>query len=273
MKIIKHKLFLDDQTPANFVPTKNVGGTIKPVYLIMHYTAGLTAAGAIHWFVDPNASASAHLVIDRDGAITQLVPFNQKAWHAGKSQWQNLIGLNSYSIGIEMVNGGLLTQQGQKWVTWSGQAVKAGEVMLATHKNETVERGWHTYTTAQIEAAAEVGVLLVKEYGLRDVLGHEDIAPGRKADPGPAFPMNSFRGRVMGRATDESTLEKFHTTTELNIRSGPGTEYETIISKPLPPDTEVELLEKQGSWWLVDVNGTIHGVNDLQGWVHSRYLA
>jgi N-acetylmuramoyl-L-alanine amidase len=79
----------------------------------MHYTAATTAASATDWFLRPIAQASAHLLIDKDGAITQFAPFNIITWHAGTSIWHGLIGMNKYSIGIELVNAGRLSKSGE----------------------------------------------------------------------------------------------------------------------------------------------------------------
>ena len=68
----------------------------------------------------------------------------------------------------------------------------------AQHKAEARPTGWHAFTEAQLSAAAAARVLHDR-YGFIDILGHDDIAPGRKVDPGPAFPMASFTTQVMGR--------------------------------------------------------------------------
>jgi N-acetylmuramoyl-L-alanine amidase len=200
MEIRNHLLFLDPLRQAHFSSTKNFGKVIKPLYLVVHYTAATTASGAIEWFKNPESNASAHLVIDRDGTITQMVPFNRRAWHAGESKWGELSDVNSYSIGIEIVNAGKLRKRTDgTWLTWSKHSVPDDEVTLATHKNEQQETGWHEYTERQIQVTLEVGKLLASKYELVDVLGHDDVAPTRKVDPGPLFPMSSARSRILGR--------------------------------------------------------------------------
>jgi N-acetylmuramoyl-L-alanine amidase len=270
MKILRHKLFESSERPFDFAASPNIGGKLEPRYLIIHYTAGRSAQESINWFLNPDASASAHLVIARDGAITQQVPFNRVAWHAGQSSWQNLVGLNHHSIGIELDNAGRLTRQGNSWRAWFGGAYPDNEVVVATHKNENTPSGWHSYTEAQIDAAIRVARTLVDAYGLIDVLGHEDISPGRKSDPGPAFPMSSFRSRVLGRAADEPAAHI--STTALNIRTGPGTQFPLLPGSPLPLGTRMQVIGSQGSWRLVDVLDVISGFNDLQGWVHARFI-
>jgi N-acetylmuramoyl-L-alanine amidase len=219
---------------------------------------------------NPVAKASAHVVIARDGKVTQLVSFDRVAWHAGVSRWEGLKGLNQHSLGIELDNAGRLTQQGGKWRAWFGQTYPDDEVMIATHKHEATPSGWHLYPPEQIESALEVAAALIEKYELEDVLGHEDISPGRKFDPGPAFPMGSFRARLFGRAED--LPPRHRTTTRLNIREGPGTAHAELPVSPLPQGTDVEVMRESGVWRFVDVVGELNGSADVQGWVHSDYL-
>jgi len=125
------------------------------------------------------------------------------------------------------------------------------------------------YTEIQLQTAMDVGIALVKTYNLKDVLGHDDIAPHRKSDPGPAFPMSSFRSKIMGRKENNVAL---HTTSvAVNIRSGAGTQF-APITKELPKNTPVHILKRDGNWSFVEVVNTVHGLNDLEGWVFSKYL-
>lgn len=270
MRIIDHCLYKDNDTAYPFRSTENQGGSVQHEYLVMHFTAGRSAESSINWLTNPQAKASAHVVVGRDGSITQLVPFNRVAWHAGSSTWQGRVGLNQYALGIELDNAGRLTKQGGRWRAWFGQEYEDSEVMEAIHKHETESSGWHIYTPVQIEAALELASLLVNHYNLHDVIGHDDIAPKRKSDPGPAFPMSSFRSRVMGRFEEQPM--QYVTTTALNIRSGPGSQYAALAGSPLPNQTRVEVLSESGSWRFVDVLEQVNGIMDLQGWVHSRYL-
>ena len=274
MKIRDHRLIRDDGQATPYVASPHAGEIIAPRFLVIHYTAGSSAAGTVSWFQNPASKVSAHLVIARDGQVTQMVPFNRKALHAGQSRWGNLSGLNRYSIGIELDNAGCLNRSGGKWVSpLSRRSYPDSEVTVARHKNDppgTQPSGWHAYTPAQIESTLECGMALINSYGLSDMLGHDDIAPGRKRDPGPDFPMESVRARLLGRGDDHP--ERFRTTARLFVRSGPGSDFAALPGTPLPVGTEVEVLGKRGLWWQVDVVGEVNGVMDIVGWSHSKYL-
>jgi N-acetylmuramoyl-L-alanine amidase len=265
MKIKKHLL---EGAGVTQTRTPNIGGKIVPQYLVLHYTAGRNAKSSIESLCTqkPSGNASAHIVIGRDGAVTQLAPFDIATWHAGVSCWGDLSGMNQYSIGVEMDNAGRLVQAGTKYRAWFGSDIPENDVVKARHKNETEIACWHAYTEAQIGRAEELAELLVREYGLADILGHEDIAPGRKSDPGPAFPLVNIRSAVLGRAQDSEDVYEIAADT-LNIRKGPGIEFEPV-SAPLLRGTRVMMQEMRDRWSRVDVEGP----NDVEGWVCNKFL-
>jgi N-acetylmuramoyl-L-alanine amidase len=269
MKITRHRLALDGAA-AQWQPSPNHGGKLEPEYLVIHYTAGRSLEESVNWLGSKASKASAHVVIGRDGTIVQQVAFDRVAWHAGASSWEGRVGLNRWSIGIELDNAGKLTRHGSRWRSWFGQTYDPDDVLEATHKHESEPAGWHVYTPEQLDAALELATSLVERYGLRDIIGHDDISPGRKSDPGPAFPMASFRARIFGRREEESLTHR--ATAVLNIRTGPGAQHARLDDGPLPVGTRVEVMGQQGSWRLVDVLDTVNGVSDLQGWVHYRFL-
>lgn len=200
MIIRDHLLQSGGAFPATHRPSPNRGGPMRPEFLVMHYTAAASAQSAIEWLCNPAARASAHLVIGRDGAVTQLVPFDRRAWHAGRSRWQGRAGLNGFSLGIELDNAGVLAGGPGAWRTTWGRPVPDEEVVQLPHRHDGVVRGWHAFAPLQLLRAQEIAALLMATYGLRDVLGHDDVAPGRKTDPGPAFPMVAFRAAVLDLA-------------------------------------------------------------------------
>jgi N-acetylmuramoyl-L-alanine amidase len=132
-----------------------------------------------------------------------LAPTNKKCWHAGTSEYKGLVGLNAYTIGIELDNFGRLNQTADGgWITYFGRKVDPSEVLVATHKHGGKASGWHIYTEAQLDSLEELGLALFDFYDLEDAIGHEDIAVGRKSDPGPAFPMDSFKSKMHGRENE-----------------------------------------------------------------------
>jgi len=197
MKIIQHRLYQTNQKPYSFQMSPNKGGELKARYLILHYTVFNTIEQTIATLTDSKFQVSAHLIIGRQGEIMQLVPFNRVAWHAGKSAWQGLENLNQYAIGIELVNAGYVTRtEDGKWVNWFGDEMDERQLIEMKHKNDEQYRHWEIYPEAQLSTALTVSQLLIQTYDLIDILGHDDIAPHRKTDPGPAFPMTDFRTQL-----------------------------------------------------------------------------
>lgn len=267
MKISAHLLSKEnEQEQLMLEDTPNRGGVIQPEYLVIHYTAGSSGESSVKHFQSPSAQASAHLVIGRDGKIWQLVPFNLKAWHAGVSTWAGRAALNGFSIGVELDNAGRLQKIGSQYQAWFGRFYPESEVIEARHKNESETAFWHAYTEKQIGATRDVARLLVDAYGLRDVLGHEDIAPERKQDPGPAFPMASFRAFLFGRAEDQAARYVV-TAALLNVRAGPGTEHPTV-RPPIQRDTVLTLVEMRAEWAKV----LMEDGSGQEGWVRNAFI-
>ncbi len=273
MNVRDHRLYLSDGKAVLLRRSPNHGDVISPEYLVIHYTAGASAESSIQWLLNPVAKASAHLLVARSGSITQLVPFDRAAWHAGQSRWAGRSGLNRWSIGIELDNAGELVRHPDGWRTKWGRPVNSADVVEAAHKYGGPVTGWHTYTQEQLETAQEAAATLVSHYGLKDVVGHDDIAPGRKTDPGPAFPMSSFRAASMGRGdADAVARETLVTTTQVNIRIGPGSQFEKLPDSPLATGTHLLLCGTQGSWAAVRVLEGQAVDADIEGWVHGDFV-
>lgn len=204
---IKNHVLYKDGKLVPQKPTPNRGGVIKPTLLVIHYTAGFTASSAVATLINRAVQASAHLVIDRDGSVTQLAPFNVKTWHAGQSSWKGRQFCNGFSIGFELVNCGPVLERADsrpdKPVLIAEVAPKKimnpKDCIRAQHKNGERTPFWQIYPQAQVDVAAEIGALVCATYGIKDIAGHDDIAPKRKRDPGPAWPMASYQARLLGR--------------------------------------------------------------------------
>lgn len=277
MRIIEHRLYQDNGSPYPYVQSPNTSGRFTGnnlQFLVMHYTAGTSASSAVKTLTNSNVKASAHIVIGRDGAITQLVPFNMVAWHAGTSTWRGLSGLNKYSIGIEITNAGLLEKSADgKFYAWYGEEIPASQVTEAAHKNDPkVRRAWHRYTDKQIEVSLKLAEVLVTQYSLKEIIGHDDIAPRRKTDPGPAFPLAKFNSLLnsSGRQDPETLDNVYRTVVNLNLRTGPTLESSLSPFAPLPKGTRFQIVDEDGAWKYITVLDTLKGTDDIEGWISGN---
>ena len=140
-------------------PSPNFGERSLPINMIvLHYTGMQSGAAAIDWLANPASKVSAHYVVDEDGQLVYMVREEQRAQHAGLSYWRGVTDCNSASIGIEIVNPG--------------------------H-----EFGYRPFPEAQMDTVTRLVAELVRTYGIqpRNVVGHSDVAPTRKEDPGELF--------------------------------------------------------------------------------------
>jgi N-acetylmuramoyl-L-alanine amidase len=146
---------LRDRPSPNFDARPGAGAVDM---LILHYTGMRTAEDALERLCDPAAKVSAHYVIEEEGAVWRLIDEARRAWHAGLSCWRNCRDVNGASIGIELVNPG--------------------------H-----EFGYRAFPEAQMRALEELARGILSRHAIppRAVLGHSDVAPQRKQDPGELF--------------------------------------------------------------------------------------
>jgi N-acetylmuramoyl-L-alanine amidase len=198
MQVREHRL-----VGVEYSETPNLSpGMIRPELGVIHYTAGGSIESAVGTLTNRDTHASAHLVIGHNGGIVQLAPFDRRAWHAGKSSWRGRANVNGFSIGIELVNWGWLRRDANgTWRSWAGVAVDASRVIVERHRNGGPELGWEMFHEAQVHAAARAARAISEAYGIDayDWIGHDDVSPGRKTDPGPAWDWARFRGLLEGR--------------------------------------------------------------------------
>lgn len=143
--------------------------------LVMHYTGMPTGRDALERLCDPAADVSAHYLIEEDGSIHSLVDEEHRAWHAGVAAWRGETNINSRSIGIELVNPG--------------------------H-----EFGYRAFPDQQISVLIDLcrGVLERHDIPARNVIGHSDVAPTRKEDPGELFPWSTLSKNGIGLWPDDA---------------------------------------------------------------------
>lgn len=255
---------------VKYIPTPAQSGEFRspPTLLVMHYTAsGGTAEGdAVHFSNQPRSGVSAHITLGRDGEMVQSVPFTHIAHHAGRSSWRGQSNCNHFSIGIEIDNWGILTRREDgTYRSWTGTKIDPAHVIKAAHKNGGPEAYWETYPLHQLTVLEELTKEIIKTYpSIREIVGHDDIAPGRKQDPGPAFPMRRFQNLLEDRGNGDAVTKSVWASS-LNVRSGPGSNYATLNWGPLPQGTMVEVVV-DGEWAQIRHEGKL-------GWVYEHYLA
>jgi N-acetylmuramoyl-L-alanine amidase len=243
-----------------------IGEPLEPSLLIMHYTANQSAAGTVSWFQSPVSKVSAHLVVDFDGTITQMVPFNRRAAHAGASRWRGREGCNAFSIGVEVVNPGPLRRRSDGTFVDSNGKTWEGKVVEGQHKNGNSDfRFWAEYAENQLASVREACVAIARAYPIREIVGHDDVAPTRKFDPGPAFPLQMLRSVLAPR--DQDGADVYAATAVLNVRSGPGVGHAPVDGSPLAKGQRIQVLEVNGSWWHVR---TLDAA--VEGWAASHFL-
>ncbi|MGQ0526507.1 MAG: N-acetylmuramoyl-L-alanine amidase [Alphaproteobacteria bacterium] len=152
-------------------------GGAAPCMIIFHYTGMKTVEDALKRLCDPAAKVSAHYVVEEEGRVHALVDEKDRAWHAGVSYWRGEADINSHSIGIEIVNPG--------------------------H-----EFGYRAFPDAQIMAVIKLCQGIISRYNIapENILGHSDIAPSRKIDPGELFPWQKLAERGVGKWFGENEI-------------------------------------------------------------------
>lgn len=156
----------DDELVHREVPSPNHGERTLPISMVvLHYTEMKPVEAALERMCDPATSVSAHYCITEAGEVIRLVPEDRRAWHAGASYWRGIPDVNSASIGIEL-----------------------------DHPGHGL--GYRGFAEAQIDALIPLLARIVKTYDIprANVVGHSDVAPMRKVDPGELFPWDRLAG-------------------------------------------------------------------------------
>lgn len=265
---------------------KNVGGIIVPEVVVLHDTAGrLDKFSSANYLLTAPRGVSVHFVIERDATITQQVPINRRAGHAGRSHYHGRDHVNAFSVGIEIVNPGRMTYAGDGYaMTWFKQRLSMSEYDI--REVSTPEHGhgfWMDYTAGQITACESLlhGLFAEKET-LKDIVTHWYVSPGRKVDTNPLFPLEQLKARVLGRddaiaqeADDDAVPEPADAFVEvrtqgsgLNMRRWPSFNPNILLS--IPNGTHLPVIRKgifADRWWSKVAYG------GQEGWIVSNYTS
>lgn len=271
--------------------SSNIKGQIAPKLIVTHYTTGWSGSGSRDWLLGSagdtsNTQSSAHVVIDRDGTAWQIAPFDRRAWHAGPSRYGSLADINSHAVGLEFVNPGWLKPDGSGgWADYFGNRRTTSDLdtyggfIEGPHPRVGSQTyAWPLFTAAQIATGLEIARALVAKYPIAAVVSHEEIdRRGWKTDPGPAFPQQAFIDLLDHGAGAAPTARYVVGAVRLNLRGGPGQQFERIDPPGyLTGGTEVRTIRQEGNWSYVEVTQPATqapGVEPgLRGWVHHSYL-
>jgi N-acetylmuramoyl-L-alanine amidase len=225
---IENGRLMIDGKPAAFVATPNQGGRLDPTLIVLHDTAGRLAKGSsVAWFSDPKAKASAHVVVERDGSVTQVVSFDRVAWHAGLSSWRGRSNCNAFAIGIEIVNPGKLTGTPASAKAWFGESFgpESGVVRASTPAHG--DGCWMPYTEAQLRTVEQLIAALGREYPIGEVVAHHDISPGRKVDTTPLMDWPRMRAVLESGGAPHDEVSRTQAT--------PADATPPTVSAQLPP--------------------------------------
>lgn len=271
-------------TGVDYRPAQEMGGPVTPEIVVLHDTASpLTKGSAANYLLKNTSGVSVHFVIERDGTIEQQVPVGVRANHAGKSSFNGRDWCNGFSVGIEIVNPGVMTwASDRKARAWWGKEYDAED--FGVQSVTTTQHGagvWMSYTEAQIAAVVRLLQELFAAFDtLTDITTHWYISPGRKVDTNPLFPLEHVRALVLGhddpadvaikeeveQAPDGELVQTNTPGDRLNLRRWPS--FNPNVLAQIPHDTVVPVLrqgEFLGRKWLCVVYG------GHEGWIVASY--
>lgn len=184
-------------------PSPNVDArTAPPSLVVLHYTGMPTGEEALSRLCDAEAKVSAHYLLEEDGRIFALVPEERRAWHAGVSFWDGLHNVNGASIGIEIVN------PGHDW-------------------------GYRAFPAAQIDSLLVLLSGITQRHAIQpyNIIGHSDVAPARKQDPGELFPWQHLAAHGFGLWPQDGGIATTTPLTALLAEYGYDTTDETAAAR------------------------------------------
>lgn len=272
---IKNNRLYKDNLPVKHYDTKNKSGKINPKYIVIHYTAGSNFDGDVRVLSGQTGrKVSVHLVLSPKGEFVQIGDFNDRMWHCDPAHWDGLTGMNGHTIGIEVTCPGWVEDMGNGIYgrsDISGRYTR-NQLVYAAHPNGGGKKWWVLFTKEQCDALKEVVPVLFNSYDIKEVVGHDQIAPERKIDPGPCLPkqvMDSLNGdRYDGDEIfnkEKYVVFNIDKNDTLNVRSEPNTDLSKILNK-LKLGTVVLRKKTDGKWALIETS------EGLTGYVMSKYI-
>ncbi len=212
-----------------------------------------------------NVESPAHVLINRDGLVSQFIPFNEKADQPLDGSWDGMKDLASRSVIVMFENYGRLEKNGDHFIASCGSKVDTSDVFTGIHQNEESLSYWQKFTESQVLVAEKIIRCLTSTYQVKYILGYEEVSPGLQTDPGPAFPLEIMRRKIM----KETIVDQSEELSVINIAQQ--VDLSSIINNQHIEDGEkkdakiVNIRRKSGGWYKVNI--------DLGGFIKEEWVS
>jgi len=240
---------LEDLVSSNYLIVKSISTPLSKYYKSTDIT---------------ESKPDVHLIIDRKGEITQLIPFNKQVSGDILGSWDDTKQLKPHAIVIALENHGRLTKQLESYFSWEKTEVSKPDVFGGIHRNEDTLSYWEKYPKSQTLITEKVSQCLVTAYKVKYILGYEEVCPGLKVDPGPAFPLEIIKSKLMKEEIkDVNAPKSIKSLTEL-------INLDFIVADSGLKDLNgkeakiINIKEKSGGWYKVNV--------DLGGFIKEEWV-
>lgn len=274
MELVNHSLILANQsspevTDSGYVNTVAVAGrqpeALESIDMIIIKSESNQLTHSTGYINGNNVESPAHVLINRDGLVTQFIPFNERTHQTIDGSWEGIKNLPSRSVIITFENYGRLEKQGDHFITICGKVVETTDVFTGIHQNEESLSYWQKFTESQVLIAEKIIRCLTTTYQVKYILGYEEVCPGLQTDPGPAFPLEIMRRKIM----KENLVDQSEEHSIINIAQQ--VDLSSIINNQNMEDDEkkdakiVNIRRKSGGWYKVNI--------DLGGFIKEEWVS
>lgn len=212
-----------------------------------------------------NVELDSHVLINRDGSVYQSIPFDKQVDADIAGSWEGLSDLRSKSVIITLENCGRLDKKADKFYSGCGRTFDTNDVFTGIHQNEETLSYWQKFTNSQVQIAEKIIRCLTSTYQVKYILGNEEVCPGLQKDPGPAFPLEILRRRIVR----ENMLHNHQNTSEAD----PSGRFDlnAILGRQQSYSPEnknariVNIRKKNGGWYKLNI--------DLGGFIKEEWVS
>ncbi|MGB3463897.1 MAG: hypothetical protein WBA74_01450 [Cyclobacteriaceae bacterium] len=268
MELIDHTLKLNGRLLQDAKATTAVdfcGEALESADLVIIRSSGIQLTQYTNGKNEHIVEQTSHVSINGDGLVQQFIPFNRQVSEPIPGSWEGIKDLRSRAIVINFENCGRLSKKAEHFVSACEKTFDTAEVFTGIHQNEESLSYWHKFSESQIQIAEKIIRCLTSTYQVKYILGNEEVCPGLKTDPGPAFPLEILRRKVIR----ESRLFGLDNSMELNIANR--FDLNTILGRQHQSDEQgkdakiVNIRKKSGGWYKVNI--------DLGGFIKEEWVS